>query len=530
MQQIERFVVPFRGEFFRDMSSEQEVMWRRRFIYDSTAVQSCQTLAASIQGSLTSAAIKWFILTFQNEQLMKDHEARVWLENVEEEIFRELQESNFDMESSEFYLDLTSFGTGILVEEEKMDSKGDFTEVDFSSAPIRDCHFEHDARGNLLRFYRRFQWTPLQIKDKFGDKIPKEVKDILATSSGTSDIDRKYDVIFAIYQRPEYKNVDTTTMLAPLKRPYGYKFFMHKDSEKLGEEGGYYEMPAFAARWRKVNGSRWGFSPAYVALSDILTLNELVEASLESVGKVVDPAIITTQRGLLSDLDLGRGGLTVVREMDQIAPFESRARFDVADMSMERLQSSIRQAFFVDQLELKESPAMTATEVMVRYELMQRLLGPTLGRLEADYLDPLVKRTLNILHRNKRLPDMPAIVEDLEGQFNIEYTGPLPRAQKQDTSQSVLNWVGVIGQLAETTPEMLDIMDIDEIARGLGDLSSVPKKFMRSKTQVKKIRKDRQDRVDTMESAEAARATGEGMEAMGKGREALGGELGLVQQ
>lgn len=173
---------------------------------------------------------------------------------------------------------------------------------------------------------------------------------------------------------------------------------------------------------------------------------------------------------------------------------------------------------------------MTATEVMVRYELMQRLLGPTLGRLEADYLDPLVKRTLNILHRNKRLPEMPSIVEDLEGQFNIEYTGPLPRAQKQDTSQSVLNWVGVIGQLAEVTPEMLDVMDVDSIARGLGDLSSVPKKFLRSEKEVKKIRKERQEKINTMESAEAARATGEGMEAMGKGREALGGELGMIEQ
>ena len=530
MQQIERFVVPFRGEFFRDMHSEHEVNWRRRFIYDSTAIQACQTLAASIQGSLTSASIKWFILKFQTAELNEDHDAKVWLEDTELRIFQALQESNFDMESSEFYLDLCSFGTGILSEEEVMSSSGDFQGIDFSSAPIRDCQFEHDHKGQVLRFYRQYQWTALQLFDKFGQSgMPVDIYDLLVSDAG--DVDRKWDVIFCIWNRLDKKDADTTTMLAATARPFGFKWILKKDLFTLGEEGGYYEMPAFAARWRKVNGSRWGHSPATVALSDIMTLNELVEASLEAVGKVVDPATIVTERGLLSDLDLSRGGLTVVRALDEIQPFESRARFDVADMRIDRLQGSINQAFFVDQLELKESPAMTATEVQVRYELIQRLLGPTLGRLEADYLDPLIKRTFNILHRNNQLAEIPPIVQETEGQYEIEYTGPLPRAQKQETATSVLNWLGVAGQLAETFPAMLDNIDTDAVIIGLADMSSVPAKFRRSPDQVKELRALRQEQEDTMRQAEAAKAVGEGMEAMGKGGAALPGGLGgdLVQ-
>ena len=526
MQQIERFVVPFRGEFFRDMHSEHEVNWRRRFIYDSTAIQACQTLAASIQGSLTSAAIKWFILRFRSEELNEDHESKVWLQDTEDRLYQALQESNFDMESSEFYLDLCSFGTGILTEEEIMDRGGNYIGIDFSSAPIRDCYFEHDHEGNVMRFYRLFQWTALQIYDKFGEEgMPKEIYDLLDVNA---DVDRKWDIIFCIYNRLDKWDADTTKMLAPKERPYGFKWVGDADGEIYGEEGGYFEMPSFAARWRKVNGSRWGHSPATVALSDILTLNELVEASLEAVGKVVDPATIVTERGLLSDLDLGRGGLTVVRALDQIAPFESRTRFDVADMRIDRLQSSINQAFFVDQLELKESPAMTATEVQVRYELIQRLLGPTLGRLEADYLDPLIKRTFNILHRNGQLADMPPMVVEMEGQYEIEYTGPLPRAQKQEVATSVLNWMGVVGQLAEIFPEMMDNVDADAVTVGLADMASVPAKFRRDPKAIKKIRDDRAEKKATMEQAAAAQEVGAGMEAMGKGREALGGGLEAV--
>ena len=526
MQQIERFVVPFRGEFFRDMQSEHEVNWRRRFIYDSTAIQACQTLAASIQGSLTSAAIKWFILRFQSEELNEDHDAKLWLQDTEERVFQALQESNFDMESSEFYLDLCSFGTGILTEEEIFSRSGAYEGIDFSSAPIRDCYFEHDHNGQVLRFYRLFQWTALQIYDKFGkDGMPEDIARKLDVAS---DVDEKFDIIFCVYNRIGKEGSDTTKMLAPKERPFGFKWLLEKDASLLGEEGGYFEMPAFAARWRKVNGSRWGHSPATVALSDIMTLNELVEAVLESVGKVVDPATITTERGLLSDLDLARGGLTVVRSMDDLAPFESRARFDVSALEIDRLQGSINRAFFVDQLELKESPAMTATEVQVRYELIQRLLGPTLGRLEADYLDPLIKRTFAILHRNGQLAEIPSIVSDAQGEYEIEYTGPLPRAQKQETAQSVLSWLGVIGQLAETFPEMMDNVDTDAITIGLADMAAVPVKFRRDPKEVKKMRTAREEKQRTMEEAAAAQEVGAGMEAVGKGRAALGGGLEAV--
>ncbi len=33
-------LIIFRGEFYRDLSSEMEVNWRKRHIYDSTAIQA----------------------------------------------------------------------------------------------------------------------------------------------------------------------------------------------------------------------------------------------------------------------------------------------------------------------------------------------------------------------------------------------------------------------------------------------------------------------------------------------------------
>ena len=85
-----------------------------------------------------------------------------------------------------------------------------------------------------------------------------------------------------------------------------------------------------------------------------------------------------------------------------------------------------------DQLELNEGPQMTATEVQVRYELMQRLLGPTLGRLQSEFLNPIVERAFYSMLRGNALPPMPEVLQQIGGDLDIEYVGPLARSQKMD--------------------------------------------------------------------------------------------------
>jgi len=515
---INQLVVPFRGDFFRDISSEHSVSWRdNRNVFDSTAIDAAHILASSIHGSLTSPAIRWFELAFRSNRLNEVKEARQWLEESAALCFTALQDSNFNLEANETYLDLVSYGTSMIIEEVE-EKNGKFQRLNFQSVPVEEMWFEQDHAGQVHRAYRRHKWTPVQIMTKFGDNVPQSIKDKAATPQG---MDVKEDVVMCIFPREDKIDADTSKTLAPTERPYGMKYVLHRDASELGEEGGYYEMPAFVPRWRKTSKSMWGHGPAMIALPDILTINSLVELILKATEKVVDPPTKVTERGLLSDLDLEPAGMTVVRTMDSMEPYESGARFDVSQLQREQLKQAIRSIFFVDQLELKESPAMTATEVQTRYELMQRLLGPTLGRLQSDYLDPLVQRTFNILYRAGVLGEPPEIVFEDSGQLDIIYTGPLVRAQRADIAQGVMRWAATLVELAEVTPDVLDIPDWDEIARELGSLEGVPAKLMRGDQDIKKARKDRQAKMARAEQAAQAQEEGAGMEAIGKGRQAL---------
>lgn len=517
---INKLVVPFRGDFFRDITSEHAVTWRdNREIFDSTAVDAAGTLAASIHGSLTSPAIRWFELAWRDEALNDDKEARQWLEESAHKCFLALQDSNFNLEANETYIDLVSYGTSMIIEEVE-EKNGKFQKLNFQSVPVEETWFEQDHTGQANRSYRRYMWTVDQIATKFGkENLPEAMQKMVGAAQS---MDKKLKVILCIYPREDKKDANVSKTLAPKERPWGMKHVLHKDSFELGDEGGYYENPAFIPRWRKTSKSMWGHGPAMIALPDILTINSLVELILKSTEKVVDPPTKVTERGLLSDLDLEPAGLTVVRTMDSMMPYESGARFDVSQLQREQLKQSIRSIFYVDQLELKESPAMTATEVQTRYELMQRLLGPTLGRLQSDYLDPLVQRTFNILYRAGQFSALPAsITNDSSGELDIIYTGPLVRAQRADIAQGVSRWVASLAELGEVVPDILDIPNWDAIGKELGSLEGVPAKLMNSNTEIKNARKKRQEAQQRTQQGLEDQEVGAGMEALGKGEAAI---------
>jgi hypothetical protein len=523
---IERFCLPFRGDFYQSLNSEQEVDWHRRDIYDATAVFAIQSLAASLQGNLTSPSQKWFDLRFRDPEVAENDKAMEWLEEVATRIHEALQDSNFNIEIAESYIDLVGFGTTVLTEEHAGPDDLVWSGLNFQALPVREMFFEEDHKKGVYILYRRMQMTAVQMVSQFTiDGVPQNIKDLFESNEAATT---RHKVIFAIFPRPAKKKADTSKPLSAKERPFGHKYILYTGAKTLGVEGGYYEMPAFVGRWRKVAGSRWGHSPASVALADILTANAMIEAMLEAASKNIDPTTLANEQALIGDLDLDRGQLNIVNDIDGIRIHEAGSRFDTSAFQLDRLQEQIRSAFYQDQLELKDSPAMTATEVNARMEMIQRLIGPTFGRLQNDILDPLVQRSFNIMFRAGQLPELP---EGLEiSQMDIEYTGPLPRAQRMETAQAIDRWTMGLAEKAEIFPEALDLIDMDRAELFKARLMGVPAIAMRGKEEVVKLREERAAAQAKQQAIAEAGAAGEAAKAVGEGAEASGVEPKQILQ
>ncbi|MES0344010.1 MAG: portal protein, partial [Anaerolineales bacterium] len=121
----------------------------------------------------------------------------------------------------------------------------------------------------------------------------------------------------------------------------------------------------------------------------------------------------------------------------------------------------------------------------------------------------------------KLFPKPPAAVFESSGELDIIYTGPLVRAQRADIAQGVTRWVATLAELGEVTPDVLDVPNWDAIAKELASLEGVPAKLMNSDIVIKKQRRQRQEAQAAQQQALQAQEEGAGMEAVGKGKQAL---------
>ena len=520
---IEKFISPYRTQFFSSKTDEAAVQWRNRELYDSTAIFANQNLAASLDGSLTNSSMQWFHFIIKNPEAEYVVEVQQWLEACNRIAYTYLNGSNFSLETNELYLDLTSFGVGGLSHVEDIRSDGSFNGFEFGSIPLDEFYFDQDGSGNVINFYRKFYWTAEQILEKFGPEGTPEKIEEQAMSGNNSN--RRHEIIYCIFKRRgrEFDEVDTFSILEPDARPFGEKYFLVNSLEDLGEEGGFYEMPVYIPRWRKATGSTWGWSPSMTAIYDVLTLNQLVELILSAGEKAIDPAIMTTKRGVFGNIDLGAAGVTIVSDMNAMKAFESTARFDVSALTKADLKAAIEKAFFTDQLQLKESPAMTATEVHARIQLMQRLLGPTYGRLQSDFLDQLLSRTFKILYRNRMLPPVPEIVSQNGWELEVDYLGPLAKAQRFDDAAAIERTLGTAAAMKESFPDITDNIDPDEALREMGNVIGTPARIWRSRDAVTGIRDKRAEDMQTQQTLQTAQQAGDAMQSVGEGMRVIDG-------
>lgn len=505
---IEQYVTPYRGRFFKDEKSESSIEWDKQEVFDSTAPVAHQNLAARLHGALSSPSIRWFDIRYRDEKLNKNKVVAQWLADANERVYYALQDSNFNLEINETYQDICGMGTSALFLESSKDDP-----LMFKSIWLKEFCFENDWRGQVLRFYRKLDMTPAEIISKFGSDVPDAI--VKMDEDGKQE---KQEVLFCIYPRNN-KVVPIGKLQRSDRRPWAYCYFLKTSKEMLGKEGGYYEMPVFVPRWRKTNSSVWGNSPAHLAMADIKTLNRARLLQLRGSEKKIDPPLFVEERALISDLDLSAASLNVVRKIDGILPFNSNFDVFVSDHMISQLQDGIRDYFFYDQLMLPSpqgTPA-TAYEVSVRYEQMQKLLGPTLGRLQNDLLDPIVSRAFRLLAREGQIPPPPEAVVDAKAELEIEYIGALSTAQKSDRAASIERYGVAVSNLAPTMPEVLDVVDQEEMARQLGRDLGIPPSVMRGEDEVKKIKQERQDMQKRAAEAEIANTEAQAVSAMGQG-------------
>ena len=522
-QEILDYVMPRKAEitFLRSRGEK-----RTEVLFDSTAITANNLLAASLQGTLTSPSLPWFSLKLRDDDANKIRDVQIWLEDTARRMYAVFNESNFNTEVHEMYLDLCSVGTSAIFVEEANEG---FLQggLHFNTLHIAEYFIQENSTGRVDTLYRKYKMTARQAVQEFGeDNVGTKIKEAVKAKPDT-----QFNFIHAVEPTPDYER--SVGMKAKTKLPFHSCHVCFED-KMVVRTGGYNEFPYLVPRWSKATGEIFGRSPSYNALPDIKTLNKAVEIGLKAWAKAIDPPLLVTDDGVIGRVRMTPGGITVVRSDTAIKPLQIGSNWQITDLKENQLRTAIRQAYYSDQLQLQEGPQMTATEVQVRYELMQRLLGPTLGRFQTEFLNPLIERVFGIMLRSDALTPRPSEMEGMN--MDIEYVGPLARSQRMEEAIAVERLYQLAMQVVQVDPTVMDVINHEQAIRMRATLLGVPKTVLRGEDEVAEIREQRaaaqqqaQEQAMAQQQADTALSQGKAMTEMSKPETKEGMEEAVAQ-
>jgi hypothetical protein len=245
------------------------------------------------------------------------------------------------------------------------------------------------------------------------------------------------------------------------------------------------------ARWDKASGDVYGSGPAADSLPDLKSLNKTREQKLDAAGMSIRKPMRADDDGVVGDIDLTPGGVTYLRPNARFEPIFDGSDIRVADIMEEDLRKEINDNFFHDDLQLPTGRQMTAEEVIQRIEILNRLMGPTLGRWESEDGNRMVMRAWTGLMAAGAFPDVPAVLK--ERKPVPRYEGPLARAQRGVQIEAILKTRTIAERIASATGslDVFDNFDDDKEMEIAIEILGYPKAAQRPKKAIDAKRKER---------------------------------------
>lgn len=466
----------------------------KRF-YDPTGAVAVADLAATIHTLATNESINWSKFIYRQDKLNDDTNACEWLEACNRAMFAAFSESNFYTEVNKGFQSWVALANMALLVEE-VDDK-DSTSIEFKGLQFKALHMSQiawaeglDSKINVV--YWKFKLSARNAFSKWGDKCSKEV-----LRCAEKDPEKLFEYVMCIYPRDKKDvKINEIGLANPEDRPFA-KVVIDKEKGNVLEEGGYYEFPIMCVRWETLPEEVYGRGRGHLALNDVRSLSRLNELQLDAIALEVRPPLFATHRTIMGNANIKPGSVITVRNVNEVTPYKTGSNWQAVFPQIERLVSSIRSIFFIDKLIFpprNETGEMTATEVVERINQMQKVLGPTLGRLNTELLSPLIERVFAIMMRKPgALPEMPSILKQGQVDIDIKYVNPLARSQRIEEVQAITSWYRDLAMMAQVSqdPSALDNVDVDGVSKLSAKIHGVPETAIRSTQDVAKIRESR---------------------------------------
>lgn len=423
-------------------------------VTDSTMEKCSNLMANGLTGNAFGRSIAWFSLAFEKFESDDNKVISGWLKDVEKQLYKQCNRSNFYKEARIFLRHGADFGTAVMFFEEWVEEEMPF----FTTLHPKDVCLLENRFGVADTLFRDLFLDKYDAIQKFGEEnIPDIIKE-------SQDDDRKWHFCQYIGPSNRYKlDVDGTD-------PYISVYWCEDAAGKACKEERYGHKPFVAWRWnRDLEGSAYGTqNPGMQVLSDVKQLCSMT-SDVTKLSQLQAAPPLKKTKGLL--INVRPAGVTELEAGEDFAMAPVTGNLQFTEYERSELRQRIRDAYYSDiflMLTANQDKKKTATEVAGLLAEKADVMSSFLDGLASEFLEP----TLEFLYENEmrysRLPALPEQLSDLaEEELDIDFISPLYMLQKRAHSsqvemESIANIAGVYGQL---NPEILDNIDLDKATR-----------------------------------------------------------------
>lgn len=466
-EHVARLVLP-RSDDFRSKHSPGTQRTQRQ--YDAFPMAALDKFAAVMEAGLMPRTAMWHELSTGDDDLDEQHAVRLYMDELNQTLWdvRYSPKANFASQAHELRLSLGAFGTGCMFVEPREGGGIRYKSIHLSEVFIRE-----NWEGMIDTVHRKFTLTARQAVQIFGKDTPQKILD--KYNSGKDG--ERFDFVHAVMPREDRDRTRLDASGLPFTGIY-----LFCEGRQVVREEGYHEQPYIVSRYAMSSREIYGRSPAIMLLPDISMLQEMRRTTIEAANMAVDPPVLLPD-DVMSEFDLQPGSRNYGAVDDQgralAQPWNTGVNVGLGLEMIADTRDQIDDGFFGATFRvLLENPQMTATQALLIAQQQGQMTAPVIGRLQTEWLGPLIRRESGILFRQGRHPQMPpALQEFLQSKgesLKIGYVSPMTRAARSEEAVSILRTFETLAPIAQIDPSVYQQFDTLEVARIVADVNGVP--------------------------------------------------------
>lgn len=473
--------------------------------YDSTHITALERFAAAGVAITTPEERDYIRPRFLDEDLNKLPEVKLWCEKAGRRLYaiRHAAHTGFGIAVNEDWDQLGRYGTSPLWQEAT--AMG----LVYRVLHLSECWIDEDFVGRINRVHRKFERTARQLADMFGEEAltPKMRR---ALEGGGQAADTKFEVLHVVAPNTSWDRERMDFNRFPIVSRY-----LAMDEKLYLRRKGYFTMPISVSRHMTSAGEMYGRSPAFKVMPNISGVNTMKHTVLRAAHKAVDPALLFHDDYGATSLVTKPGGLNpgMISERGQAMVARMPGGEDGIPFALDMIQdeqSTVRTAFLEEFYATLTDPnsRMTTTEVLERIAKQGVLVRPFASRYATEKQHPMTQRDLDLALRAGQIEPFPEAVQEAGAWPVIDYENPLAQMARAESVQKDLRGIEAITPLVNFDPNVLDVVDVDELARAtLNDIGVRPS-VIRSLDAVAQRRGKREETEQAGIDAQLLAATG----------------------